>query len=169
MRSRLVLPALLAIVAAVGGCGGSSGGGGATTARTPTPAQPGPGAASDARVIRSWSDALRAGHLDAAARFFAVPVVVENGTPPLELSTREAVRAFNESLPCGARLVRTQHAGRYTVATFVLTDRRGGHCGTGVGQKAATAFAIRGGKIAEWRRVPLPASPKGPPAATSEA
>jgi hypothetical protein len=123
-----------------------------------------------------WSDQLRAGHVDAAARLFAVPAIVENGTPPLELSSRAAVLLFNRSLPCGARLLSTTRAGRYTVATFVLTNRPGGGgCRGGVGQRAATAFAIRGGKIAEWRRVPLPSepgpapAPKTPQAPTSQA
>ena len=90
-----------------------------------------------------------------ATRLFGLPVIVENGTPPQVLTTRTAVRAFNESLPCGARLLSTRRRDRYTVATFRLTDRRGGACGAGVGDKAATAFRLRGGRIVEWLRVPI--------------
>ena len=39
----------------------------------PTPAE--------VAVIRGWSDALRAGHVNAAAEFFDVPVTVLDGTP----------------------------------------------------------------------------------------
>jgi limonene-1,2-epoxide hydrolase len=97
-----------------------------------------------------------------------VPAVVQNNSPLIQLRTRAQVRAFNASLPCGARLVNTFMYGHFTAATFVLTERPGvGRCGGGTGQLAATAFQIRGGKIAEWRRVPLPSEqpPGGPPRA----
>jgi len=98
-----------------------------------------------------------------ATRLFGLPVIVENGTPPQVLSTRAAVRAFNESLPCGARLLSTRRRDRYTVATFRLTDRPGGACGTGAGGTAATAFRLRRGRIVEWLRVPLGAGEPAPP------
>jgi len=96
-----------------------------------------------------------------AARYFRLPALVENGPPLLELSTRKAVRLFNRSLPCGAKLVSARRVGRYTIATFRLTERPGrGSCGAGAGQKAATAFRFEGKRIAEWRRVPLPTEPR---------
>jgi hypothetical protein len=68
-------------------------------------------------------------------------------------STEDAVR-FNESLPCGARLIRAESAGEFTTATFRLTERPGpGSCGPGTGSVAKTSFVIRDGKIAQWRRV----------------
>lgn len=117
---------------------------------------PGGGKADPAaeRVIRGWSDALRAGDVDRAAGYFAVPSVVQNGTPPVRLENRREVRAFNISLPCGAALVRAEAAGPYVAATFRLTDRPGGQCGEGKGAMARTAFAIRNDKIAMWRRLP---------------
>jgi hypothetical protein len=118
-------------------------------------------------VIRRWADSLRAGDVEAAARLFAVPVTVENGAPALRLTSSDEVVAFNRSLPCGARLLRTRRRGRYTVATFRLTERVGGDCGTGVGETAATAFRLRGGKIVAWLRVPTPGRPAGPPPKTS--
>jgi hypothetical protein len=131
-----------------------------------TPAVPGPGAArarparpEDTRIIRSWADTLRAGRVGAAAEHFTVPALVENGPPPLELRTRAAVEEFNRALPCGARLIDTRQIGRYTVATFRLTERPDGDCGTGTGHRAATAFRFRGGRIEEWRRVPVPDEP----------
>ena len=68
-------------------------------------------------------------------------------------STDDAV-AFNESLPCGAELVRAEGEGEIVIATFRLTERPGpGTCGDGTGQLAQTAFEIDDGEIVEWRRV----------------
>lgn len=125
------------------------------------------GSASDASVIRDWAQALTVGDLSKAASYFALPAIVQNGTPPIRITTRAQVRAFNKLLPCGALLVKTARRGRYIDATFRLTNRVGGDCGLGSGQVAATAFVIRDGKIAEWRRLPDPGGgvgPTGPPA-----
>jgi hypothetical protein len=165
-RKRLAPTLVLALALGVAGCGGSSGedkpakprrAAGAPTAHAAK--------AADVRVIRGWVDTLRAGRVAAAAAYFAVPALVENGTPLIRLRTRAQVRLFNQALPCGAKLLRTFASGRYVAATFRLTDRPGGNCGKGTGNEAATAFVIRAGKIAEWRRVPLPSEtppPKGP-------
>jgi hypothetical protein len=121
-------------------------------------------------VIRGWSDALRAGHVAQAAGFFALPVEVFDGANPLRaLADREAVLEFNRGLPCGARLVATER-GRQSlvIATFRLTERPGrGSCEDGVGEPAATAFLIRGRRIARWLRVPVPARAARPDASTS--
>ncbi len=113
------------------------------------------GANSDAvDVIKAWADELRAGDVPAASERFAIPSVVQNGTPPLRLTTRSQVEAFNRSLPCGAKLTEAITSGRYTIATFELTERPGlGLCGSGVGETAKTAFVIRDDLITEWRRV----------------
>jgi hypothetical protein len=142
--------ALLALVA-LAGCGGDS-----------SSSAPRAKAASPAAVIRSWSETLRGGDVARAASYFALPAIVANGTPPAKLSTRAQVRAFNASLPCGARLTTTSSAGRYTTAEFVLTERPGpGRCGTGTGLQARVTFVIRDGKIVEWRRVPTNPEPPG--------
>jgi len=113
-------------------------------------------------VIRAWADTLRHGDVRKASRFFAIPSLVSNGTPPTVLHTRADVVLFNVSLPCGARLLRTASAGRYTTAVFRLTERPGaGRCGAGTGLTARTTFVIRDGKIQEWRRVPDEAAPSG--------
>jgi hypothetical protein len=105
-------------------------------------------------VIKDWSDELRAGDVLAASKRFAVPSVVQNGTPPLALTDRRGVEAFNRSLPCGAKLTEAERSGRFTIATFELTERPGpGECGDGVGETAKTAFVIHNGLITEWRRV----------------
>ncbi|MEA2496292.1 MAG: hypothetical protein QOJ29_4203 [Thermoleophilaceae bacterium] len=113
------------------------------------------------RVITRWSEELRAGHVRRAARYFDVPALVQNATPLIKLESRQDVFEFNRALPCGAHIVRTIAGGRYTVATFVLTERPGSHgCGA-TGKLAATAFLLRHGKISEWRRVLVP-PPLGP-------
>ena len=112
-------------------------------------------------VITAWADTLRAGHVRKAATYFDLPVVVQNAGPAVLLKTKRAVLAFNRTLPCGAHVVRTIAGDRYTVATFVLTERPGSPgCGA-TGKLAATAFLLRHGKISEWRRVLVP-PPLGP-------
>jgi hypothetical protein len=118
---------------------------------------------SDVEVIRAWSDALRAGDVAAASRYFALPATVENGPPAFRLVTVRAVRFFNASLPCGAKLLRTRRHGSFTIATFRLTERPGrGECGDGTGNLAATAFKLRDRKIIEWRRVEVPGEQRAP-------
>lgn len=107
-------------------------------------------------VIEGWVEALSEGDVAAASDYFAVPSVAENGSAPTTLRTREAVAAFNRSLPCGAELVRARPAGRFIAATFRLTDRPGGGCGSGTGNLARTAFVVKDGKIVQWRRLPDP-------------
>jgi hypothetical protein len=80
--------------------------------------------------------------------------VVSNGTEPFTLYTKAEARAFNESLPCGAKLLRTSSSAGFTTAVFRLTERPGrGRCGSGTGDTARTTFVVEGGKIVEWRRV----------------
>jgi hypothetical protein len=150
MRRLGSLPLLFATAALLAaGCGGGSGGGSGDNGA----AVPGGADSADVEVIGHWVDALRAGDVEKAASYFAVPSLVENGTPPLKLDTRAKALLFNRSLPCGAKLIRATSAGRFTTATFKLTDRPGGGCGPGVGQTARTTFVIEDGKITEWHRV----------------
>ena len=145
--------AALALAAvALGGCFGSDDHG---RQRTPA-AAPSRQAAHGTAVIRGWVDALRQGRLEKASRYFALPATVANGSAPVRLQSRAGVRQFNESLPCGARLVRTRRDHGYTIGVFRLTDRPGGDCGTGAGGLAATAFQLEHGKIVTWIRVPVP-------------
>jgi hypothetical protein len=116
------------------------------------------GSQTDANVISGWANALAGGDVAKAASYFALPAVVENGDPPVRITSREQAREFNQLLPCGARLVSTSRHGRYTYATFRLIDRVGGDCGAGTGTVAATAFLIRHAKIVEWIRLPNPGS-----------
>jgi hypothetical protein len=113
---------------------------------------------TEERVIRHWASALRHGHVARAAREFALPVVVANGTDPVKLRTRAQAEAFNRELPCGAVVVRLDRTVRhFVVTTFRLVERPGpGRCGSGVGHLARTAFLIRHGHIAQWLRVADP-------------
>jgi hypothetical protein len=142
----LARPSAIAIVAAtlaLLGCGGGDSGG-------PPPGHEG------VAVIEGWVEALSRGDVEAAAGYFALPSVVENGMPPVTLHSRADAVAFNRSLPCGAKLVKAVPVGRLVAATFRLTERPGGGCGAGVGELARTAFLIRDSKIAVWRRLPNP-------------
>jgi len=141
-------PVSLALLLA--GCGG---GGGSTTGSTAS-AIPGNADPADVHVIDAWVTALRRGDVNAAAGYFAIPSVAENGPILLHIDSLAQARRFNESLPCGARLIRAQSAGRFTTATFRLTERPGpGTCGPGTGGIAKTSFVIHGGRIDQWRRV----------------
>ena len=156
----------LALLGAAAGCGGGSGdadrpGAAADPAPTATPRANGRAGdedrgrapARDVAVIRRWADTLRSGDVAGASEAFALPTVVSNGAGPVKLLTRSAVRAFNRTLPCGARLVKAEREGGYVAATFRLTERPGGDCAGGAGNSARTAFRIRDGRIVEWRRL----------------
>jgi len=167
-RRVTLLVAGLALVPS--GCG--SGGTTATSPpprRSPTPAatpERKPASAGDVAVIRGWADALRSGRVERAARYFALPSFVSNGTSPIKLVSRDDVRFFNRTLPCGAKLLQVEDTGAYLVARFRLTERPGpGRCGSGTGGEASTAFLIRDRRIVQWRRVVEPA-PGGAPAGT---
>ena len=139
----------IAITITLAGCGGGDGGESGGEPKVAGDADPG-----DVRVIDAWVTALRRGDVDAAARYFAIPSAAENGPVLLQIENLDDARRFNESLPCGARLVRAETQGEFTTATFRLTERPGpGTCGPGAGESAKTSFVIRDGKIVEWRRV----------------
>jgi len=142
----LVVLSLLALSA----CGG----GNSTSATSTTSTIAGNANPADVKVIDGWVTALRHGDVDAASRYFAIPSTAQNGAILARIRSFDDARRFNESLPCGARLVRADSAGEFTTATFRLTERPGpGVCGPGVGGVAKTSFVIRDGKIVQWRRV----------------
>jgi hypothetical protein len=148
MRLRVAgAPLLVLSVLFVSACGGGN-----STSATATVA--GNASPADVKVIDGWVTALRHGNVDAASRYFAIPSTAQNGPILARIRTFDDARRFNESLPCGARLVRADSAGQFTTATFRLTERPGpGTCGAGVGGIAKTSFVIRDGKIVQWRRV----------------
>ena len=135
----------------------------------PTGIPPRPAAVA---LIRAWSDALRRGDVRGAARYFALPSVMINGTDAsggavlITIGTLAEAEAANESLPCGAALVSADQRGRYVNALFRLTGRPGlggSSCGTGAGQTARTNFVITRGRIVEWIRAPDDPGDNGTP------
>jgi limonene-1,2-epoxide hydrolase len=144
------LIAVIALVVALlpSACGGDD------DAQTTTSAIPGGADPESVEVIDNWATALREGDVDGAADYFAIPSVVQNAGPAIEIADVADARAFNASLPCGAELIRAEPDGDLVLATFRLTERPGpGTCGSGVGETAQTAFLIEDGEIVEWRRV----------------
>ena len=110
---------------------------------------------ADVRVVRAWADTLRRGDVRGAARYFALPSVVANGTAPIKLDSRADVRFFNRTLPCGAKVIGSETAANgFFIVTFRLTERPGrGSCGSGTGQTARAAFRVRDELITDWLRV----------------
>ena len=181
---RLAPAVLLVLVLTLVGCGGGSGQTPPSAATSPEPTREpsatpspeerdvtpsGPVTEAEEATIRGWSDALRRGDVERAVGFWAVPALASNGGQPYRLQTARAIRFFNESLPCGAKLESTERRSGYVVATFRLTERPGpGDCGSGVGETARTAFLLRKGKIAQWlRAADLPRASDAPGGTTS--
>ncbi|MGI8731612.1 MAG: hypothetical protein ACR2LK_16785 [Solirubrobacteraceae bacterium] len=111
--------------------------------------------AEQAKVVRAWAAALRAGDIEGASALWAVPSKVQNGTPVVALSTRGQVRGFNAALPCGSVVTSAGGAkGDFTIATVRLTERKGARCDAADGAVARTAIRVLDGKIVEWYRLP---------------
>jgi hypothetical protein len=151
---------LAALALGVAACGGDDDGDRPRAAASPSPsATPAPESEApdpaDVEVVRAWADTLRSGDARAAARYFAIPSLVSNGTPPIKLETRAEAEFFNLTLPCGAKLIDTEPAPHgFFIATFRLTERPGpGECGSGTGETARTAFRVRDEHITDWLRV----------------
>jgi hypothetical protein len=123
----------------------------------------GPADPAAVRTIRRWARALQGDDVRRAVSYWALPAKIQNATPVLELRSRQELLLFNSSLACGAVLTRAGSAGDYTIATFKLTERPGGDCGSGVGHSARTAILVRGGRIAGWYRLPDPGTTTPPP------
>jgi limonene-1,2-epoxide hydrolase len=150
MASRAAGAILVLALLALAACGGGSSTSGTTSSTTIA----GDATPADVHVIDGWVTALRHGDVDAASKYFAIPSVAQNGPVLVRIRSVDDARQFNESLPCGAKLIRADSAGEFTTATFRLTERPGpGVCGPGTGGVAKTSFVIRDGKITQWRRV----------------
>src|SRR3954447_16408452 len=148
MTTRAIAALAALILLVLSGCGGDGGSSDHTSSIA------GNADADAVQVIKDWADELRAGDVSAATDRFSIPTVVQNGTAPLTLTNRREIEGFNQSLPCGAILTSATSSGRYTIATFKLTERPGpGECDGGTGDAAKTAFVIHNDRITEWRRV----------------
>ncbi|WP_354698398.1 hypothetical protein DSM112329_04073 [Paraconexibacter sp. AEG42_29] len=121
--------------------------------------------AVSARVIKKWLGALSKGDIERAARFFALPARVQNGTSVLTLRKAGDRVIFNEAFPCGARATKLQQGGKgFTIVDFVLTERAGGDCMGGAGGEARSAIRVVDGHITDWYRLDrlVPSSPTPP-------
>ena len=143
-------------------------GGGSDDAKSPA-RKTGPVTAAEKAVIRGWADALRAGDVERAIGYWRTPAIAANGSQPFKLLTRRAIRQFNDGLTCGARLESVERDRGYVLATFRLTERKGGpgSCGSGVGNRARTLFLLRGGKIVQWIRATDPQDAADTPGGTT--
>ncbi len=166
-------PLGLALLAVLAGCGGS-GDRAERPDRTQTSPAPqpapeiegtsplvpteavGPAPAGAAKVVRSWAAAVREAQFERAAALFATGAKVQNGGPVERLKTRNYALVWNASLPCGAKVEEVGGAKGYAIVRFRLTERRGGRCGSGIGQVARSAIKVSGGRITEWYRLPGP-------------
>ena len=127
----------------------------------------GPADDADVAVVREWTDRLRGGDVPGAARLWATPSRAQNGSPVLTLADREAVEAFNASLPCGAVVTGATGARRgFTIVDFRLTSRQGARCAGGQGGGAQSAIRVEDGRITEWYRLP---GEGGPPPGSAPA
>ncbi len=130
----------------------------ATASPNPTaePEEMKPVTRAERSVIKGWSDSLRHGQVRAAARYFSVPSQVSDDSANwISLTTAAEVEAFNQGLPCGAKLIRTRRSvDDFVVGVFRLTERTGAGagCGIGVGGTVAVAFLIRDQHIQQWVR-----------------
>ena len=120
------------------------------------PPTPKPVTRAERLVIKGWSDSLRHGKVSAAARYFSVPAKVSDDSATwIPLTTPAEVMAFNQGLPCGAKLMNVRRGpDNFVVGTFRLTERKGAgaNCAGGVGGTAAVAFLIRDEHIEQWVR-----------------
>ena len=71
-------------------------------------------------------------------------------------------------MPCGAKIKQANGPKPFVVLVFTLTQRRGGECGTGVGQTARGAIRVAHGQIVEWYRLPDDPSQDQPDVAVTE-
>ncbi len=114
------------------------------------------GPSDPTQVVESWSQAINASDDETAAGLFAPgAVVIQDGRRTTLTGETEAL-AFNSSLPCGGKIVKTSAKDDEVTATFTLT-RRPGHMCDGTGEAAIAVFRIADGKITLWHQLP-PAS-----------
>ena len=104
-------------------------------------------------MVESWSQAINASDDEtAAASSPRLRVVIQDGARTTLEGEPEAL-AFNSSLPCGGKIVKTSVDGNEVTATFTLT-RRPGHMCDGTGESAVSVFRVIDGKITLWHQLP---------------
>ena len=82
-------------------------------------------------VLDGWATAIRHRRPAKATRYFALPAIVSQPvTGPVEIRTKAIAERFNDSFPCGTKLVSARPYGRYIVGTFQLVSVKGRICTT---------------------------------------
>ena len=163
-RLAVVVAALAVVLAGCGSAGVSLRRSSGAGSPSPSPGIP----AAMVSVIRGWSDALRAGHVAVAARYFRIPSVFFAGnSAPIVLRSVAQVEIANAALPCGSTYLSAHRQGRYVDALFRLTNRPGPGgeqgCGSGTGQTARVNLLIRDNRIVQWLRAPDEPGDNGSP------
>ena len=106
------------------------------------------------KVVESWSQAINASDDETAADLFAPDARRDPGRPPHDARRASAeALAFNSSLPCGGKIVKTSIDGQRGDGDVQLT-RRPGHMCDGTGEAAVAVFRITDGKITLWHQLP---------------
>ena len=149
LRGRTVGALAMSLGLAIAACGGSAEPDrlSLTTPRAPASSTPEPARTpvtdAEKRVIRGWADEMRRGRVAAAAKYFSVPSEIVNLPPKGNLISSRQVEEFNDSMPCGAKLLGVQRTvSELVVADFELTNRPGAECGASAGERATFAFLI---------------------------
>jgi hypothetical protein len=110
---------------------------------------------SPEEVARSWSAALDRNDNVAAGLLFADGAkVVQNGE--LVLADHADAIQWNQSLPCGGKIISLLPRGKTDVlVVFLLADRPRHRCDS-PGSRAAALFRVRGGRIVLWHQTNVP-------------
>jgi hypothetical protein len=146
------------VLLALAGCDSSS--------SDPASDRPDPLRSDNALLIRDWLLALENGDYRHAADFFAPNALIDQGSGPHRLTTRELAIGFNELLPCRADLVglRDGPHARQVFATFRLRAGPGGECAGLV----RVRYTIENGRFTEWIQRPE-SGPDSAPAQSASA
>ncbi len=105
------------------------------------------------KVVRAWSEALRADDNERAASLFAPNAMVVQGGKAVQLRTHEDAVAWNAGLPCSGKIVSLTQNGSAVTATFLLGDRKSRRCEDPPGAEAAALFVVEHGKIILWDQI----------------
>src|SRR3954468_11529488 len=109
-------------------------------------------------IVRAWSRALNANQNASAAKLFAPKARVIQPGVDVRLTPKLAL-AFQESLPCGGRILELRRKGNQVTAIFRLTERPKHRCDA-PGVKAAAVFVARAGRIVLGHQTPVPPDKK---------
>ena len=102
--------------------------------------------------MRGWAAALRAGRVQAAAGYFHLPSLFDDGAGPVEIRSLTEAESVNGSLTCASQVISAFDQGRFINVLFRLTTRAGQ--GAVCGGTARVVFLIRDGQIVDWLRAP---------------